>query len=79
MTANNYNQVTKSETSRRRRKLLIILAISMLILLSVNTLVNSSGIGKRMPGRSVTGGCVTIIERLRRSCPIALGRWSHFS
>ena len=43
----------------------------MLIRLSVSTLANSSGIGKRMPGRNVTGGSITIIERLRRSCRIA--------
>jgi hypothetical protein len=60
-------------------KILTVLDNSMHILLSVNTLANSSGMGKRMPGRNVTGGCITIIERLRRSCRIALGRWSHFS
>ena len=35
--------------------------------------------GRRMPGRNVTGGCITIIERLRPSCRLASGRWSHFS
>ena len=76
--ANDSCQVKKSKTPRWE-KIRTILDISMLILLSVNTLANSSGIGERMPGRNVTGGCITIIERLRRSCRIASGRWSHFS
>ncbi len=31
------------------------------------------------PGRNAIGGCITTIERLRQSCQIVLGRWSHFS
>ena len=32
-----------------------------------------------MRGRNVIGGSIIIIERLRRSCRIVSGRWSHFS
>jgi hypothetical protein len=44
----------------------------------VNILANSSGLNKRMRGTNVIGGSIIIIERLRRSFRIILGKWSHF-
>jgi hypothetical protein len=50
----------------------LILEISTRIRWFANTLANSSGFNKRMPGRNATGGSFTIIERLHRSCRIHL-------
>ena len=66
--ANDSCQIKKSKTPRWE-KIRTILDISILILWSVNTLANSSGIGKRLPGRNVTGGSITIIERYAPQLP----------
>ena len=49
------------------------------LLLSVNTLANSSRASRQMHGRNVIGDSIIIIECLRRSSRIVSGRWSHFS
>ena len=68
----------KSKTSRWGRSAQS-WAISIRILWFVNTMANSCGANEAMLGRNATGGFLTIIERLRRSCRIVLRRWSHFS
>jgi hypothetical protein len=45
----------------------------------VNTSENSFAVNKAMRGKSVVGGFIIIIERLRRSCRIVSGKWNHFS
>jgi hypothetical protein len=57
----------------------MILGIWIRIRWCVNTLANSSGISKRMPGRNAIGGSIIIIERLHPSCQTVSGRWNHFS
>jgi hypothetical protein len=68
---------------RRARLLAVedpqILDISIPILSFANTLANSSGVNKWMRGRNVISGSFTIIKRLRRTCQIVPGTWSHFS
>ena len=59
-----------------REKIRTILGNWIRILSFVNTLANSSGVNKRMRGKNVTGGCFTIIERLRRSSRIASEKWN---
>ena len=59
-------------------KIRIILGIWIRILSFVNTLANSFGVNEPRRGRNAIGGSTIIIERLRRSCRIVSGRWSHY-
>ena len=76
--ANDSCQIKKSKTPRCE-KIPTILDIWIRILSFVNTLANSFGVNEPRLGRNAIGGSITIIERLRPSCRIVLGRWSHFS